>query len=379
MVASGARYLAFTGRSAPSAKAEKVLKDLRANGATILIERVDVSNSGQIASLIGKIKRTMPPLRGIMHLAATFKHVALMQLSLENFKEAMAPKAVGAWNLHSLTLDEPLDFFVLFSSAASLLGSPMPAHYVAANAFLDTLAHYRRSLGLPALSLNWGAWARAGAASGEFGKLLAERGLYTITLKHGLLALKKCMRQELTQIACMNLNAERWTQYFAAGSRDMLFTHLIGEQDQIGNGNGHTPSLKASLLAEPRMASRKAMIESFLKEHLAKVLRTSPERIDSTSPLSRQGLDSLMSIEFRHRLESQLRIALTPLFTWKYPTVTSMVHHLAEKMNIPIEMESANSSPQTLETELIRAQLQQLSESELGAKLAARLQALNEV
>jgi myxalamid-type polyketide synthase MxaE and MxaD len=127
------------------------------------------------------------------------------------------------------------------------------------------------------------------------------------------------------------------------------------------------------------MPLRREMIESFLKEQLAKVLRTSPERIDPTSPLSRQGLDSLMSIELRNRLESQLRIALSPLLTWKYPTITAMVSHLAEKMNVPIETDSPPYSPQPLETELVRAQLQQLSESELGAKLAARLQALNEI
>jgi len=379
MAAKGARCLALAGRSAPSAKAEQIISELRAHGVTILTRQVDVSSPKQTATLIGEIRQTLPPLRGIMHLAAAFKHNVLLRLDLESFNAVMAPKAKGAWNLHSLTLDQPLDFFVLFSSATSLLGSPAHANYVAANSFLDALAYYRRAEGLPALSINWGAWAAASPlASSKFRKLLAERGLYSITPEQGLLALEKCMRQKLTQIACMNLDAERWSQYSANGASDLLLSNLISKPGETEGQTGPRLSLKESLTAEPEVSRRRAMIEFFLKEQLAKVFKTSPDRINSTDPLNRQGLDSLMSIELRNRLESQLGIALSPLLTWKYPTIASMVAHLAGKMDVPIETEASPALPQASESDLVLAQLRLLSENDLGAELAARLQMLDE-
>ena len=111
----------------------------------------------------------MGPLRGIMHAAMVLDDAPIERLTEERMWKAMAPKVIGAWNLHTLTLDIPLDFFVLFSSFASIIGNPGQANYVAGNAFLDALAYYRRARGLPALTINWGVVGDVGhvAASPE--------------------------------------------------------------------------------------------------------------------------------------------------------------------------------------------------------------------
>src|SRR6266571_316995 len=101
----------------------------------------------------------MPPLRGIIHAAGVLDDGVLLEQTPERFERVLAPKVRGSWNLHLLTQEMPLDFFVLFSSAASLLGSPGQGNYAAANAFLDALAHHRRMEGRPGVSINWAGWA----------------------------------------------------------------------------------------------------------------------------------------------------------------------------------------------------------------------------
>src|SRR5262249_28336122 len=128
--------------------------------------------------------------RGVVHAAGVLDDGLLLHQELARFERVLAPKVAGAWNLHLATRDEPLDFFVLYSSAAALVGAEGQASYVAANSFLDALAHHRRGLGLPAVSIDWGLFAGVGLAAGDQrgaqrGDRLAARGLGTLTPAQG--------------------------------------------------------------------------------------------------------------------------------------------------------------------------------------------------
>ncbi len=159
MVAQGAKNLVLTGRRGIAGTAQKTINQLEQAGAKVLVVTADVSNSEDVAQVLEGIKTNYPPLRGIFHAAGVLDDGVLMQQNWSRFAKVLAPKVQGAWNLHALTQDLPLDFFVCFSSVASLLGSPSQGNYAAANAFMDALVHYRRNLGLPGLSINWGPWA----------------------------------------------------------------------------------------------------------------------------------------------------------------------------------------------------------------------------
>src|SRR5262249_23185671 len=150
-------------------------------GAKIVVAQMDVTREDQVASVLARIDSSMPPLRGIIHVAGVLDDGLLLNLDRERLAAVMAPKFEGAWNLHSLTLNRPLAFFVLFSSIASVLGSPGQGPYAAANAFLDALSHHRRALGLPALTINWGPWGDVGmAARANRGRRLTMRGIDAI-------------------------------------------------------------------------------------------------------------------------------------------------------------------------------------------------------
>ncbi|ELS00023.1 type I polyketide synthase, partial [Gloeocapsa sp. PCC 73106] len=155
-------------------------------GEKILVKQADVSQPEQIAQVIAEIEAELPPLKGVIHAAGVLDDGTLAKMSWSRFETVMAPKVQGGWNLHKLTKD--LDRFILFSSAASLLGSPGQGNHVTANYFLDSLAHYRKYLGLPGLSINWGIWASIGAAARQ---KVSFKGIGAIEPEEGLAILEK--------------------------------------------------------------------------------------------------------------------------------------------------------------------------------------------
>ena len=189
MTREGVRNLILMGRSEPSVGARAVLDELMQAGITIAVEKCDVSDEAQLAAAMNRIGKSMPPLRGIIHAAGVLDDGVLEQQSWPRFERVMSPKVRGAWNLHCFSRSSELDCFVLFSAAATIIGSPGQANYAAANAFMDALAHYRKSNGLPALSINWGAWADAGMATrlaAKDAKRFEARGLRPIGFDEGM-------------------------------------------------------------------------------------------------------------------------------------------------------------------------------------------------
>ncbi|RQX26092.1 hypothetical protein DLJ57_23620, partial [Micromonospora chalcea] len=174
----GARHLALLGRSRPSAYAGQVLDELRGQGVDVQVRQADIARHEDVTAVLADLDRTMPPLAGVVHAAGVLDDGLMLQLDRARFRAVAAPKVDGAWHLHRATLDRDLDFFVLYSSAAALLGSPGQANYAAANAFLDTLAQRRRAQGRAALSVNWGPWSGSGlAARPDRGGQLAGQGI----------------------------------------------------------------------------------------------------------------------------------------------------------------------------------------------------------
>ena len=166
----------------------------------------------------------MPPLRGVIHGAGTLDDALLAGQNWGRFNRVLRPKVEGAWNLHRLTGHLPLDFFVMFSSMASLFGSPGQSNHSAANAFLDALAHYRRSRGLAALSINWGPWSELGAAAqlGVHNRLRGS-GVGGITTAAGLQALERCLASRAVQLGIVDIDWQLFREQFAVDRRTTWF------------------------------------------------------------------------------------------------------------------------------------------------------------
>ena len=214
----GAGTIALLSRRGPSADVEQSLNSIRERGSQVIVLRGDVADANSLAGALAQLPPEGPPLRGIVHAAGVLADGILTEMTLEQLDRAMAPKARGAWNLHDATHDAPLDFFVLFSSVASVLGSPGQANYAAGNAFLDALAHARHAQGLPATAINWGPWAGSGmAAEGGRDEAIKSRGMALIEPEVGLELLGRLMNSDVAQVAVMDA---QW--------RDML--RLLGSR-----------------------------------------------------------------------------------------------------------------------------------------------------
>jgi len=255
------------------------------------------------------------PVRGVLHAAAVVEDATLTNISDELIDRDWAPKAYGAWHLHRATVAEPLDWFCSFSSAAALLGSPGQGAYAAANSWLDGFTHWRRSQGLPATSIAWGAWAEIGR-----GQHLAESGDTTmISPDEGAYAFETLLRHERAYSGYAPLVGSPWLTALAARSK---FAEAFGAS---GQSRTDASKFRAELSALPadEWATR---LRRLVSEQVSLILRRG---VDPDRPLSEYGLDSLGNLELRTRIETETGIRIT---STDITTVRGLADTLCDKL-----------------------------------------------
>lgn len=314
----GARHLVLVGRSAPSPEAQAVLDALANTGVAVQALRADVSQQAEVEALIAQIQASMPPLRGVIHTAGVLDDGILIQQNWSRFERVMAPKAAGGQYLHEATRALPLDFFVLYSSIASVLGSPGQGNYAAANAFLDGLAAARRAEGLPGLSINWGPWSHVGMAarlSDGDQRRMAASGLSFIAPEYGLDVLEDLIREQRrlaapTSVAVLPVV---WSRFAGDKKNSPLLRELIG------NGNGPraqaTTNIPGNDLRQRLQAAapdeRLPMLIDDLRHRFSRTTGVPVEEVQPGRPLIHMGLDSLMAVEFKSQVEGALKATLS--------------------------------------------------------------------
>ena len=329
MVRRGARHLVLVSRRSPSDATARALEELRAGGAEVLNVAADVSDPQDVRRALD-LPGHMPPLRGVVHAAGVLDEGLATDLDRERVARVMAPKAAGAWNLHLATGAHELDFFVLFSSVIGVLGAPAQASYAAANAFLDALAHLRRSRGLPALSIDWSGWSEIGMAaeaSRNGRSIVSEVG--TLSPTQGVEALGRLLETGESQVAVLPFRWGRWRELFPAFSRSPLLYELV-EAEAADDGAVEAGDLAAArrILAAGE-DERPALLASFLQEELARVLEIEPDSLDVDAPLTHIGMDSLMALEVKNRVETTHGIELPIVELIEDPTISNLATQVA--------------------------------------------------
>jgi len=302
----GARHLMLMGRSGPaSEEAKAVLQQLADKGVQVYIGAADVANKAALAGALNDAEASLPPLRGVVHAAGVLDDAMIPQLTWDRFQRVLSPKVLGAWNLHVLTREMPLDFFVLFSSASSLFGSVGQANYVAANDFLDTLARWRRGQGLPAVSINWGPWASVGMAANMEGqwRRWADIGIRPIAAQRATAFLGELLRENDTaQIGIVPMNRAKFLRAYP-GNRKLIEELSDGEQKHGKN---------VELLNKLRVASEEERIDlmmDYVKTTLSQ-FGADASKLTRTAGLEEIGIDSLAVVEFRNRVIAELDIEM---------------------------------------------------------------------
>jgi len=376
LATQGARHLVLTGRSDAGERAQGIVDQLVDSGVEVPVIRGDIAEERDAARLIDAIEETMPTLRGVVHAAGALEDGVLQGKTWQSFNRVMAPKVDGAWNLHLATRHMPLDFFVCFSSMVSLFGSPAQGNYVAANAFMDSLAHYRRALGLPGLSINWGPWADAGMAAGlddRNRRRLAEKGLESIAAADGVRILGQLLALDKGQIGVLPIDWSLFLQDFSPDDRPPFFD-TVSEKLQVRRGIEPGPLLLEQLKKEPASEHSHTLL-AHIRGEVARVLDLDdPEQIQPRQRLFDLGIDSLMAVELRNRLQVDLGMTLTATLLFDYPTLETLVVFLVRELG-PVETDEKPISEQDADAQMVE-ELEQLSEAEAEALLLKKLESM---
>jgi NADP-dependent 3-hydroxy acid dehydrogenase YdfG/acyl carrier protein len=345
MVKQGARHIALLGRRGPSEIAAQQIENLRSAGATVRIYSADVADHDQLQSVLQTMAKEMPPLRGVFHMAVVLDGALLSNVTEERLDRVMRPKAAGAWNLHRQIGNASLDFFILFSSIAAVMGQPGLTSYASANSFLDSLARYRRAKGLKALSIQWAPWAAIGLGMDEKIQkgvsVYLQQGIRRLSLEMALGALEQTMGQDA---ACRLVLPIRWHEYvrsFAGASVPRIFATLVPQDKANAETAPSQAALREALLAAMPGRPRHALLEGHLQETLAGVLKTNASRLDPVKPLGSMGVDSLMALQFVRRLAVTTSVRLPATAVFNYPTLRVLAIEIARRMEISLDADAA--------------------------------------
>lgn len=329
-VENGARHLVLASRHGGGLESASALQKLAIEGATVVVRKVDLNVEDDVGTLLQEIRSSMPPLRGIVHAAGVLDDVVVSGLSRARFENVMGGKVSGAFSLDLLIERGELDFLVYYSSVAGLLGSPGQGNYAAANTMLDALAHAQRARGIPAISINWGSWSEVGlaAARDNRGERLANQGVTPLKPKDGADLLMRIIGGAPVQISAMHFDANLWCAAQPGAGPSGLFSSLAGQRTGVTQGEN---DFAASIQHLSEEALRVALVQ-WLRSQLAVVLRLDLARISADKPMRSLGLDSLMALEMRNRLERALHLKLSATLVWNYPTVSALAGYLEGRL-----------------------------------------------
>jgi myxalamid-type polyketide synthase MxaE and MxaD len=332
----GARHIVLVGRTPGPPTARAAIRELKAGGVRVIVERADVARAEDVAAVLDRIRTGPVPLRGVVHAAGVFDDGTVLTLDWPRVRDVLAPKVRGGWNLHDLTRDDPLDFFVLFSSAGSLVGSPGQGAYAAANAFLDALAHQRRAEGRVSLSVNWGPWAVVGSAarSGRTGPLAGE-GVESLSPEAALDALPRLLRLGVPQAGVMRFDVARWALAHPQAAAAPFLSAVVPVALRPARPTPAEWGAVAAAVSDlPAGWQRLARMEQYVTDQLALTFGRSADEIDPRQPLKSLGLDSLRALEFRNRLEVGIGRSLAVALVWRHPTVRGLAAALTELVGL---------------------------------------------
>jgi acyl transferase domain-containing protein len=326
----GAGDIVLTSRRAADTEAENAIAAITERfHCRVHVFSADIGNESEVAALLDEIRAELPPLAGVAHLAGVLDDALLPQQSVERFRTTLGPKAYGAHHLHRLTKDDDLEFFILYSSASAVLGSPSQANYATANALLDGLAAHRRAQGLPATAADFGPWGRGGMASSQAALAnLGAQGMMPLEPTAALAALGEVVRHGTGQATILKANWQR-TAKMLGGIRPPLLDNVLPRGD--GAVSGDSELLRQ--LQETPVAQRAAFITEFLQREVQGFLRLAQPPA-ATSRFLDLGTDSLMAVELRNRLFGQFggKFDISPTAVFDYPTLGELATHLVSQL-----------------------------------------------
>ncbi len=377
----GAQHLVLMSRRSPTATAQTVIDKLRGQGVQIQLVQGDVANEAEVKSMLQSIQ---PQLQGIIHAAGVLDDGVLMQQDWQRFETVMAPKVWGSWNLHRHTQHLNLDFFISFSSAASFLGSPGQGNYAAANAFMDGLAHYRQYHAQAGISLNWGPWAAVGMASRLAARnqsRFEQKSIETIGTQEGLDILGDLLTTPRAQVGVIPVNWQKFSELFPHQWSDPLLSEIV---ETLGLDAPTPPETQIGILDHLKTLPPGAwspVLVDHIREVVAQILGLSSlNDVDPIKGFNEQGMDSLMAVELRNTLQTNLKCSIVSTLAFDYPTAQRLADYLVRQIGgTDSSLDDTDGSDRLIPSEqMVATDLDTLSDEDAEAILLKKLEAMED-
>jgi acyl transferase domain-containing protein/NAD(P)-dependent dehydrogenase (short-subunit alcohol dehydrogenase family)/acyl carrier protein len=382
----GARHITLVSRTAlpprehwaaalesdPHFAAVRAIEDLERLGAEIATASVDITDADQVRSWRAEHLRSGGrPIRGVMHAAGVVDDRLLVNMAESDFAAVLAPKVTGTRVLHEVLRDDELDFFVMFGSAGSVIASPGQANYAAANAYLDTFAHYRRGLGLPALTIGWGPWSVGMVDELNLADVYAHRGIELITPRVGARILDRLLSQRIPSVVAITADWSRARRVGFGGRPPQMFADLGVEQNSTG---ADAPESILTVLAATPEAERIGLIAATVRRLVADVFDCDVTDFETNDMLDDIGLDSMMAMDFRVRINEMFSIDLPLLEILRGVSVNSLADRVLAELHaihgdVPVEVAEPTPAQPPLDDDVNRV-VDELSDDELRELLA---------
>jgi NADPH:quinone reductase-like Zn-dependent oxidoreductase/acyl carrier protein len=370
----GVRHLLLASRRGQDAEGASELRaELESWGAQVRIEACDVSEREALQALLDSVAKEHP-LCAVVHTAGVLDDGVIGSLSARSMEEVMAPKADAAWYLHELTEHMDLQAFVLFSSAAGVLGGAGQGNYAAANSFLDALATHRRACGLPGISLAWGLWEEVSGMSGGLSEIDVSRmtrsGVRALSGEHGLALFDEALGAGEALVLPLSLDLQALRARTRTGTLPALFGELVRVPARRMDEQG--ASLAQRLASTPE-AEREGVVLELVRVQVATVLgHGSSEAIETRRTFKELGFDSLAAVELRNRLNTATGMRLPTTLVFDYPTTSAVAWYLLSEI-----AQEETAAPGDAELEKLEHVLPSIaSDSSERARITARLQSL---
>ncbi|MFN3191970.1 MAG: SDR family NAD(P)-dependent oxidoreductase [Aureliella sp.] len=355
-VRCGAKHLVLSGRSAtPRPEAREALAEFEQAGVHVEVIPADVTKASEVQRVLSTIDRDMPPLRGVVHTAMVLEDKLLVDLDRPTLERVLWPKMLGGWNLHEATTARQLDHFVLFSSLSSVFGHAGQANYSAANALLDSLAYYRRSQGLPATVMNWGHLGEVGylAEREQLGERLERQGVLSFSVEQATDCLEYALQNRSLQLSVLRMDWSVWRGLGITNRVSPRFAHLLQNSATASADAGSDRS--AESLRRMDSALRSEQIETMVCSKAGLLLGIAADDIPRERALLELGLDSLMAVEMRNWIESQLEISLPISVLMRSENLTEVAIAISDLMESSVDSHKVDSGSAAEMTEVISA------------------------
>lgn len=330
---SGKRNIVLAGRNKLTEAAMQKVNAMRKRGTQVFTEQVDIADAVEVKDLIQRIKKLMPPLKGIVHCAMVLDDGLLVDMTPDRFEKVLRPKCGGALNLHESTKEEKLDHFICISSISSLIGNPGQASYIAANSFLDAFAHYRRSNGLPASVINLGVLAETGVVARDknIAVMLDTAGITGLSTANVMQALTYLISENPVQLGYFNIDWKTWIGANQHAMRSSLFGHYYQLADTRTRTMGKWDEL-VSLLTPMNSEDRYLHVRQLLLEGLSGILKMPMTGIDPDKGINLLGIDSVMVVELISMIRNNVGINMLPMEFLTGPSVNHLAEVIIDKL-----------------------------------------------